>query len=102
MNLHGSICLSDIPRDVIKRAANGKLYVNIQINERRETDRYGNTHNITCKPKRDEVVEGVNYYIGHAQQWQQPSPITAEDVAAAPPVTTNDTLPWEFDDGNYL
>lgn len=92
MNLRGSICLSDIPREQIKKANNGKLYVNIRISERREPDVYGNTHNIDCKPKKEERIEGVNYYIGKAQHWQPVEQVTPQDIDAAPAA---DSLPWE-------
>lgn len=87
MNGYGSICLSDIPRELIKKADNGKFYVNIHVNERREADKYGNTYNIDCRPKKEEVVEGVNYYIGNLKEWKQQAAPTVEDIEAAPAIT---------------
>ena len=34
MNYYGSICLTDIPKEVIKTGKNGKKYLNISIWER--------------------------------------------------------------------
>ena len=31
MNYYGSICLSDIPKEVIKEGKNGKKYLNITV-----------------------------------------------------------------------
>lgn len=38
-----SICLSDIPKDKMKQAQNGKWYLDLNIVERNEPDKYGNT-----------------------------------------------------------
>ena len=39
-----SVCLSDIPKDQIVEAKNGKKYVNLVLDERREVGQYGDTH----------------------------------------------------------
>ena len=36
-----SICLDDIPEEHITKAKNGKRYVNLTINKKKETDQYG-------------------------------------------------------------
>ena len=41
--LHLNICLSDIPRDLIRKASNGKSYINLNVTELRETDDRGTT-----------------------------------------------------------
>lgn len=85
MNYYGSICLSDIAATgQAKKASNGKIYLNISIRERREVGERGDTHYITCAPKKDERVDGVNYIVGNIKpsEWErQPSP---EDIANAP------------------
>lgn len=82
MNYYGSICLSDIPKRLIKEI-NGKLYLNIDIVERREVGNYGDTHFIAATCKQDERVEGENRYIGHMRP-SKPKVVTTEDVASAP------------------
>ena len=74
--LRGSICLSDIPRELIKQAPNGKKYLNINIWLKREplvrqfsdgtTKTY--THSVQCSCPKDKRVEGVNYYIGDLEE----------------------------------
>ena len=36
-----SVCLDDIPEEHITTARNGKRYVNLTINKKKETDQYG-------------------------------------------------------------
>ena len=59
--------MSDIPRDLIRRAENGKNYLNIDIVEMREPGKYGDTHFIAVSCKQADRKEGVNYIIGHAK-----------------------------------
>lgn len=78
---YGSICLSDIPKEVMRKAANGKVYVNISIAPRKEVGKFGHTHYITCRPKAEEVKEGVNYFIGDLK----PSAFAEENAASQAP-----------------
>ena len=36
-----SICLSDLPKEFITTAKNGKKYINLNINKKKEADQYG-------------------------------------------------------------
>ena len=42
-----SICLDDIPAEYKTKSNNGKVYVNLNVNEKREADQYGKTHSVT-------------------------------------------------------
>lgn len=64
-NLFGSICLSDIPKELITTAKNGKKYLNIEVKQMRQPSQYGHTHTVKASVKRDERKDGVNYYIGN-------------------------------------
>lgn len=95
--LRGSICLTDIPRELIKefQCKDGKKrkYLDIAILSRREpktfTNEHGSrtlTHYVSCRPAPAQCVDGVNYFIGDletkafgAQGTQQPSAPAAED-----------------------
>ena len=93
-----SICLSDIPRDQIKEVTlkNGekKLFLNIKIRERKELGKFGDTHFISCEPKKEERKEGVNYIIGNGKRWEaaKSNQPTAEDIANAPAVSEDSYL----------
>lgn len=54
MILTGSICLSDIPREQMKKikCKDGveRIYVNVAVIERKEKSQFGHTHFITCSP----------------------------------------------------
>lgn len=36
-----SICLSDLPKEYMTTAKNGKVYINLNINKKKEADQYG-------------------------------------------------------------
>lgn len=83
--MYGSICLSDVPKELFKKAENGKVYLGISVNERKEVGQYGDTHFISCAPKKEERKDGVNYIIGNLKTYNpQPSVPTYEQISAAP------------------
>lgn len=92
----GSICLSDIPREKIKAAANGKKYLNICIAERREADQYGNTHTIYVSQEKEErAARAEKKYIGSGRAYNpQPVAATPEAVSQLPPADDVDDLPF--------
>lgn len=53
-NLYGSICLSDIPKELIRTAANGKKYLNVEVRERRTPSVYGHTHYVRATPDKNQ------------------------------------------------
>lgn len=99
-NLYGSICLSDIPKELITESKNGKKYLNIEVTALRQPSQYGATHAVKMSVKKADRKEGVNYYIGNLK----PSKFGNEDAAqATPPVsapqyeapaTNNNDLPF--------
>lgn len=101
-SLYGSICLSDIPRSQMKKVktkdGKEKIYLNIFIGERKEPVTFDDrtyTHFVSCSPKKEERVEGENYFIGDLQTYNpQPSAPTAEQINEAPPVSEKDPLPF--------
>lgn len=64
INLYGSICLTDIPKELITTGKNGKKYINIEVRERQQVGRYGDTHYIKAACRKEQQVEGVKYFIG--------------------------------------
>lgn len=92
--LFGSICLSDIPRELMRKSEkNGKTYLSVVIGERRQPSQYGHTHYIKAYAKRGEVAEGVNLFIGDLKpsQFQDDD---APQAAPAAPAPTSDELPF--------
>lgn len=101
-SLYGTICLSDIPRSQMKKVMckDGKerIFLNVFIGERKQPATFGDrtfTHFVSCSPRQEERVEGEKYFIGDLQTYDpRPSTPTAEQVAAAPPVTEANDLPF--------
>jgi hypothetical protein len=99
--LHGSICLSDIPRELIKKVSckDGKdrLFLNISVSKKKVPDHFGYTHFVSCAPKKEERKEGVQYIIGDLKEYVPPVSdavqTTPKDIEAAPPANDDD-LPF--------
>lgn len=104
----GSICLSDIPKEEIKEY-NGKKYLNVAIFKMREPKTFQSkngprtfTHCVSCKPKPENVREGVNYYLGNLetmgnstqQQSRYIDPDAISDAPTAKSYSDDDGLPF--------
>lgn len=92
-NFYGSICLSDIPKELITTAKNGKKYLNVVVNQRREVGQYGHTHYIKAYAKKGTVSPDTNLYIGELK----PSEYQESQAAQSRPATapnTNDDPPF--------
>lgn len=92
----GAICLSEIPKEKIKAAANGKKYLNICIAERREPDQYENTHTIyVSQDKEERAAKADKCYIGAGRAYNpQPVAATPEAIDQLPQAEEVDDLPW--------
>lgn len=90
--LVGSICLTDIPKSQIKKVMckDGKerAYLNIAIFAKKQPQTFGEhtyTHFVSCAPKKEERIEGVNYIMGDLETYEiKPQTPTTEDIANAP------------------
>lgn len=106
--LTGSICLSDIPRELIKKVMckDGKerAFVNVAVITKKTPQTFTNngeprtyTHFISCAPKKEDRKEGVNYIIADLEtRVFTPQAPTAEDVANAPAMAPGDDLDLPF------
>lgn len=66
-NLYLDICLSDIPKERITTAKNGKKYLKCIIRPRKEADRDGYNHYIAVSLPKEEQGERP-LFIGRAQE----------------------------------
>jgi hypothetical protein len=65
-----SICLSDIPEDKITTSSNGKKYVNIVVDQRKEKDQYDNTHTVYMSQSKDERQAKIpKKYVGNGKEY---------------------------------
>lgn len=94
--LTGSINLTDIPKDQIKKVLckDGvtRAFLNVAVITKKQPQTFTNngesrtyTHFISCAPKKEERKDGVNYIIGDLEtRTFTPQAPTTEDVANAP------------------
>lgn len=64
VSLYGSICLSDIPQELVREGKNGKKYLSVEVSARKNVGAYGDTHYIKALCRKEQRREGVNYFIG--------------------------------------
>ncbi|MBQ5620025.1 MAG: hypothetical protein IIU94_03535 [Alistipes sp.] len=96
MLINLSICLSDIPKDRIKLANNGKKYLAISVQDLREADEYGNTHSVyATQTKEEREAKEKRTYIGRGKEvvFRAATP-TIEDVESLPAAENLDDLPF--------
>ncbi len=107
--LSGSICLSDIPksqmRKVMRKDGKERIYLNVAVITKKQPQTFTSengvahtyTHFITCAPKKEERIDGVNYILGDLEtRTFTPQSPTPEDVANAPSIAPgeNPDLPF--------
>lgn len=92
--LFGSLCLSDIPRELIREGKNGKKYISIEVDERKTPSQFGDTHYIKVWCKAAERKEGVNYFIGDLKpsKYDAPTQAPAQQPAPQPQAQPQDFL----------
>lgn len=96
MLINLSICLSDIPKDRIKLANNGKKYLSITVQDLKEADEYGNTHSLYCtQTKEEREAKEKRTYIGRGKEFVfQSARPSVEEVAELPVAEDLDDLPF--------
>ncbi|MFZ4547725.1 MAG: hypothetical protein ACOYN4_09835 [Bacteroidales bacterium] len=91
-----SICLSDLPKEKMKKANNGKIYINLVAGEKREPDQYGQDVYVAVdhsKEERDANTKRI--YVGGGwavKPTAAVSPDAVSDMPAAEP--GKDDLPF--------
>jgi len=91
--MYGSICISDVPRELLKKADNGKVYLNIAVSKRREPSQFGDTHNVIASVPADKRKEGDKpLYIGNMRE-HVPQVVSTQDVENMPSAEDTD-LPF--------
>jgi len=62
------ICLSDIPKEFITEAKNGKKYIKLVMVERKEAGKFGETHFVAIsQTKEQREAKMPTVYIGNAK-----------------------------------
>ena len=65
-----SICLTDLPKDKIAEAKNGKKYINIVVDKRKDVGNYGETHTVYLSQSKEEREAKENrVYVGSGKEY---------------------------------
>lgn len=83
----GSICVSDIPKDKLTQAKNGKLYLNFDIWINNDVDQFGNIGSVSVRQTKEQRdAKEKKIYLGNFK--------TSEMKSAEPTKTAVDDLPF--------
>lgn len=96
MIINLSVCLTDLPKDKIKLAENGKKYISLTIRDLQTADAYGNTHTLFVSQTKEEREAKANRtYVGRGKEvvFRAATP-TIEDVESLPAAENLDDLPF--------
>lgn len=96
MIINLSVCLTDLPKDKIKLADNGKKYISLTIRDLKTVDAYGNTHTLFVSQTKEEREAKANCtYVGRGKEvvFRAATP-TIEDVESLPAAENLDDLPF--------
>lgn len=98
---YGSICLTDLNakaregHSAFSRAeSNGKVYVNINVWDNEEKDKYGNQLGIQLATTKDSPDHEKKIYIGNCKPSERVSGSTAPEPSDIPSEEEEDDLPF--------
>lgn len=64
-----SLCLSDIDKSKITES-NGKKYISLIVDKRKDVDKYGNTHSVSISQKKEDSNKGEKkVYVGNGKEY---------------------------------
>ena len=64
-----NLCLTDLPKENIIKGKNGKLYINLIVDERKEVGRFGDTHTVTLSQSKEErEAKKDKSYVGSGKE----------------------------------
>jgi ABC-type Fe3+-citrate transport system substrate-binding protein len=94
-----SICLSDLPKEKMTVGKNGKKYINLVVDKRKEADQYGNTHTVYVNQTKEEREAKENKtYVGNGKEYlfnsQQSTPQNTLQQSQPQPSNDGDDLPF--------
>ena len=96
-----SICLSEIPKSEFKVSEkNGKTYLTLVVNERKEAGKYGETHTVALsQSKEDREAKVKATYVGNGKEYKFGEDKPKQQADNTPPystpiITNVDELPF--------
>lgn len=91
-----SICADDLKPHLKKNEKNGKYYVSVVVDERKETDKFGNTHTAyISQSKEQRIAKEPKKYVGNGKEFKfNSSSPTPQETTNKPQSNSNEE---EFD-----
>jgi len=91
-----SICLTDLPKEKMKKANNGKIYINLVAGEKREPDQYGQDVYVAVDQSKEErEAKATRVYVGGGWKVKPTAGVSPDQVNDIPPAPiTEDDLPF--------
>jgi len=92
-----SIDLSMLPKEKMKKASNGHVYINLVAGEKREKDQYGQDVYVAVDQSKEErEANEKRIYVGGGWAVKPTASISPDQVNSLPPADLmNDDLPFE-------
>ena len=90
------ICLSDIPAEARKKSEkNGKVYAKFVVDERKEKDKFDNTHTVYVNQTKEErEAKKEKQYVGSGKEYIFGSTSKTANVVQLPDEDDGDGLPF--------
>jgi len=95
------ICLSDLPREMMRKGTNGKIYITLNVDKRREPDQWGQDLKVYVdQTKEQRTSHTPKTYVGSGKTFEfadtSTTPPTAEEVKNVIPTKEEnpDDLPF--------
>lgn len=87
-----SICLTDLPKDKITVGKNGKKYISIVVDDRREKDQFGNDQTVYVNQTKEErAAKEAKTYVGQGKTYEFNKTV---NQATSTPAFEDDDLPF--------
>ena len=86
-----SLCAEDLKPHLKKNEKNGKHYVSIVVDERKETDKFGNTHTAyISQSKEQREAKTPKSYVGNGKEFKFNSSFPTPETTTKPQSNSND------------
>ena len=94
-----SLCAEDLKPHLKKSEKNGKYYVSVVVDERKETDKFGNTHTAyISQSKEQRESKQPKAYVGNGKEFKFNSSSPTPETTTKPQSNSNeqpvDDLPF--------
>ena len=92
------ICLSDLPREMMRKGSNGKIYITLNVDKRREPDQWGQDLKVYVdQTKEQREAHLPKTYVGNGKTYEftetgttPPTPEELKNAIPSPETKDND------------